>query len=367
MQNSLAMKVLYDDQIFTTQKFGGISRYFVELIKHLPPDIEWEESVRISRNVYLKGDKFLFPNLASLGPLNNISLIRKSANRFSSKSKEIKGDYDILHPTYYGPSFLKYNQKPYVLTVHDMIHELFPQYFSHDRIIEDKLKTIRNATRIIAVSQNTKDDLVKILNINPDIIDVVWHGHSVSMAAAEEIPNLPERYVLFTGQRGAYKNFDRLAKAFAIAREKDKSLHLICTGKPLKKGEIQMLRDLKIADVVHHYFATDGQLTYLYNHALCFVFPSCYEGFGIPILEAFAAETPLLLSDTSCFPEIAAEAGYYFNPEDEQSMAKAISEVCADPVLRANLIEKGTRRLQTFSWQKMAQETADVYRKITFP
>ena len=119
-----------------------------------------------------------------------------------------------------------------------------------------------------------------------------------------------------------------------------------------------------MSDSIVHIAANDAQMASLYRHALCFVFPSLYEGFGIPILEAFSNNCPVCLSDASCFPEVAADAALYFKPHDAQSMYDTLREVITSETLREDLRRRGNERIKDFSLQKMVQQTCDVYRSV---
>ena len=361
------MKVLYDHQVFSWQKFGGVSRYFVELIKHLPSDID-PAMVHplLSENVYLADIGGVAQDVKALSMAN--FRVRKHLyewinRRRSAKSLASEG-YDLLHPTYYDPYFLKRRKAPAVITVHDFIHERFPQYFGDaSKVIAQKRKVIAEADAIIAISEHTKKDLTEIYALPADKISVVYHGAAVP-AAEQPVDGLPERYVLFVGERRSYKNFHRFARAFALLAEKDLGLWLVCAGKPFSPEESAYLKKLGIDRRSKAMFATDGQLTFLYRHALCFVYPSIYEGFGLPILEAWSAGCPIALSDASCFPEIATDGGEYFDPLSHQSIADAISCVIYDPVRRAALQDRASRLLPDFTWDRTARQTAEVYRSV---
>lgn len=357
------MKVLYDHQVFSWQKIGGISRYFVELMKHLPNDVEWKDSIVLSDNVYLKECSKVFKNIYSLPNLKGKGRIYGYVNRLNSDCYFKKNDYDIFHPTYYDTYFLNRIKKPYVITVYDMIHEKYPQLFP-DNTIDNKFKTILNADKVIAISENTKRDIVDIYGLDPNKIQVIYLGHSVNSMNVACVDGLPERYILFVGARNTYKNFTNFLRAFAILSNEDRNLNLVCTGSRFNDEEIQLIISLGLSDKIKLYFVNDAQLTFLYKNALCFVYPSIYEGFGIPILEAFATDCPIALSNASCFPEIAGEGGLYFNPEDIDSMSDVIRKLIYDNELRKFHITKGHERLKFFSWQKMAQETADLYKEL---
>lgn len=345
------MNLLFDNQIFTWQKFGGISRYFVELMTHLK-NIEWKLPYTMSDNVYLES-KIKLPDFRGKGRL--YGMVNRSSSVFS-----IHGKYDLFHPTYYDPYFLKHLRTPYVITVHDMIHEKFPEQF-FDKTASQKYKTILNAERIIAISECTKKDIIEIYGINADKIDVVYHG--VTLVSPTKPQFTPKDYILFTGQRSGYKNFKNLCLAFSKLTASFSNLKLVCTGTMFNNEELLFFDKIGIKDKTFHIFASESELAYLYKNALCFVYPSMYEGFGIPILEAYGYECPLCLSQESCFPEIALDGGAYFDPLNPDSIANTIEKTICDETFRNTLIQKGLKRLECFSWEKMAQETSLTYRK----
>lgn len=356
------MKILYDHQIFGIQKFGGVSRYYYELISNIGTRLDCNLPLVFSNNDNLKKRDIsnhlrLFPNYKS--PRIN-DFIRKTNKINAILSQHSR--YDLFHPTYYDPYFLKHIGKtPFVLTVYDMIHEKYN--IQQNNILEYKKILCNKATKIIAISANTKNDLVNMLGINEAKIEVIYLGQSLQMSSKNNLV-LPDKYILFTGNRDGYKNFKRFAKAFSMLHNIDSSIALICTGSAFKDDEIQFLHKIGISEVVKHQYVTDENLSELYRRALLFVFPSEYEGFGIPILESFAAGCPVALSNASCFPEIARNAAIYFDPLEEESIFDAMFKVYNSNKLRAELQKRGYKRLSNFSWNKMADETVSLYKSL---
>lgn len=355
--------IIYDSQVFDQQKFGGISRYFCEIISRL--QFKYDIPVRYTENHYLSQTKiarhriyiphFLFNHYAQ-------KLYRKN-RRLTRRMLQTSIPY-IYHPTYYDPSFLNYiGNAPFVVTVHDMIYERFPESFSSaEEIIRQKKEIITKANRIIAISEYTKKDIIEILKIAPEKIDVIYHGTSLQSSQKHNLP-LPEKYILFVGDRTFYKNFQSLLEAFSIVHQKNHDLYLVCTGKPFSDSELQQISNLKIAPNIRQIAINDKDLSELYSRALLFVFPSYYEGFGIPILEAYACNCPVALSNTTCFPEIAGDAGAFFDPHSITSIANAITEIISDENKRTKLIQAGQERLKLYSWEKAARKIEKVYLK----
>ncbi|MBR5860000.1 MAG: glycosyltransferase family 4 protein [Bacteroidaceae bacterium] len=360
-------KVLYDHQMFTFQRFGGVTRYFADLMYNLPQNeftadvpMKYCENHYVTETYGHKYDKLSFPE--------NYRIRRRLyelANDFISKKAIKNGDYDIFHPTYYNPYFLsalKKCQKPLVLTIHDMTFERFPQeVLIYDKTILNKRRLVQEADHIIAVSENTKKDIVEILGTDPSKISVVHHGYK---PIAEPVSQLFDHYILYVGERKGYKNFLSWLKAISPLFSDDNKLKVVCTGAYFSQAELSTFAELGIADRIVHISANDAQMASLYNHALCFVYPSLYEGFGIPILEAFANRCPVCLSNASCFPEVAGDAALYFDPYDSSSMYDTLKELVESTALRDELRRKGATRGKEFSIERMVEQTCNVYRKL---
>lgn len=359
------MKILYDHQIFGFQKFGGISRYFVELMSNLPDDIEFDNSIVFTENEYLRNADSRFNKGIYLPHFKGRNRATGPINKLASEISIFRGKYDIFHPTYYSTYYIGHIKKPVVVTVYDMIHEKFSDMFKPtDKTSVVKRKVITQADKVIAISQHTKDDLIDIYDLPAEKIEVVHLFHSLDPNNVEKVENLPSNYILYVGQRFKYKNFERFAKAFSIIHKEYPDIKVVCTGARFTPSEMEMLQELGISQHFIRLYVTDTQLTYLYQNAICFIYPSLYEGFGIPILESFAAGCPLLLSNTSCFPEIAREGGLYFDPYEIDDIADALKKIISDSSLRIEMINRGKNVLKNYSWEKMASETAEIYRNL---
>lgn len=382
------MNILFDYQAFEMQRFGGVSRSYAELISHLQKD-------GVSCKVGLKESDNAYIDLPGLKPLHS------THNKYFNGKKWFKGQrtltrkimhvtgheneglninqeycikllkqqkFDVFEPTFFDPYFLPYlNGKPFVLTVHDMIPELFPQYFSLDdfQIINKKLLCPLAAT-IHVPSNQTKEDLIKILHINPEKIFVIPHG-APQIPIPKTTPTRPidNPYLLFVGERGRYKNFTALLHEMAILIQSVPELNLLCTGRPFDNDECQLLSDLGLSNQVHHCFANDDNFYSLYHHAIAFVYPSAYEGFGLPILEAFFCDCPVLLNDASCLPEIGGDAAIYFDINQKGNLAEhVIGLLQSSEEYRQQIINKGAKRVKCFSWEESAHKLKQVYETI---
>ena len=285
-----------------------------------------------------------------------------------SKNRIHWGNFDVFHPTYYNPYFQKIlKKKPYVLTVHDMIQESFPDMFKGDNIAIQKKKVIECATRIIAVSQNTKTDILKFYDIDPNKIEVIHHATSLNMQQPDITLNLPPKFILFVGDRWSYKNFIFFIRSISDILSEENNLYLICAGSGIfSDEEISLFEDLKIKrKVIHYPIVNDNTLSQLYRKAVLFVFPSLYEGFGIPVLEAFSCGCPVATSNCSSFPEVGGDAIKYFDPYNSNSIKDTIEDIVHNESLQDSLRIRGYQRLKLFSWEKTALDTKKVYEKLS--
>lgn len=368
------MKIVLDPQIFISQRYGGISRYYTEVFSRLSTNNDILFPAYHVQNIY-----FNESNLVTLRQKIYLFYIRglskfrirrientKERNSIFFKNKVLKRQFDLFVPTYYNSYFLDYiGTKPFVLTVYDMIHELFPEFFINDKmVVPNKKYLMEKATRIIAVSENTKKDIIKIYpHIDSSKIDVVYHGCSIEINKVKcEI--LPEKYILFVGTRAIYKNFIFLVQSITTLLKNDKDLHLICAGGgDFNFVEKELILELGLErQIIQKYFNED-ELGYFYNRAICFVFPSMYEGFGIPVLESMTCGCPVVLGKHSSFPEVAGDAGVYFDINSTHDLKDKISLLVHNESLRNEFSLKGHEQAKKFSWEKAASECLAVYKK----
>lgn len=364
------INVFFDHQKFSTQKYGGISRYFANIIQGIKatPEFKYQLGVLYSKNHYIQSE---------YQPLNNVLGRSLLDLKYGPKSYDLnrlycqrllqKNNFDVFHPTYYDPYFLGKTSKPTVITIHDMTYERLPEYFwAHDALTYEKRLNVERADQIIAISHTTKNDLLKYLDVDPGKIKVIYHGIDLDAPlVVSTVPNLPEQYLLFVGDRSGYKNFYLFINAFKQLTTTYPDLKVVLTGGGgLGIADLECLKRLKLQDKVSHVNVTDEELNYLYQKALVFVYPSLHEGFGLPILEAFKANCPMVLSDTECFREVAAEAAVYFSPREQDHLVEVLDTTISDASLRAALVAKGTKRLQDFPLDASVKQTLDVYRSL---
>lgn len=385
------MNVLYDSQAFDMQTHGGVSRCFAELYAHMPADVHAQIALVETDNVYLQqlGFKPKGTTYQDFSGGSNSKWCRlqyklhynwkyghlrqwdkmPDLNRFEQHRLVAEQAYDIFHPTFFDGYFLSLiGDKPFVVTVHDMIPEIYQQYYRADdpQILQKKL-TIPRATHLIAVSENTKNDLVRLMNIPEERISVVYHGVDETQYIPSAQRPYDYEYLLYVGERHFYKNFAFFCRECLSILHRHKELKVVCTGKPFSSEEQYLLRALGLEErFVQTFVKSDQDFLDLYHYAVAFVYPSEYEGFGIPILEAYKADCPVMLNRASCFPEIAGDAAVYFHMCAEKSDFEEQFETLyhLDANERAQLLLKQRQRLQRYSWDDAAKKLATIYGKL---
>lgn len=360
-------RIFFDHQKFSTQRYGGISRYFANIINTIKvlPDYEYLLGVLYSGNHYIDTKSSLPEKL--LHVLNKPKYASKLNERYCSKLLK-QNNFDIFHPTYYDTYFIDKLKKPLVITIHDMTYERLPEYFwAEDPLTQNKRINVERADKIIAISETTKKDLIAFSDVDPSKIEVVYHGIDLQVPlATKEIANLPENYLLFVGDRSGYKNFYLFINAYKELSRKYPDIQVVLTGGgSVAISDLEFLRRLKLENKVTHVNVTDEELNFLYQNALAFVYPSLHEGFGLPILEAYKADCPVLLSDTDCFREIGADAAAYFHPYQLDDLVAVLEKTVNDTEFRKDLVSKGQSRLQDFPLDKSIKETLDVYKALS--
>lgn len=379
------MKVLYDYQIFYLQKFGGISNVFTQLMKNMPEGVDYELALCESDNVHLRDsgimdvpsmscsvDNFLtdksfkgkarlynvysrlFPSRTSLG-----------RNRLCSIDALKCGEFDIFHPTFFDGYFLPYlNGKPFVLHIYDMISEKF--FKSNDIQTVEKKRQASLASHIIAISEKTKEDVVEMLKVPESKVSVSYLAATEIKTNRDAIPLVTGKYILYVGNRALYKNFMPMMTVLVSVLKRHSELKIVCTGPRFTEKENEFFRNHKIEDRMVYLRPSDEELRNLYAHAECFIYPSLYEGFGIPILEAWHSQCPVLLNNKSCFPEIAQDAAIFFNLDEQHSDLENVMEkfLKMSSEEKSTLVEKQNRRLADFTWKKSAEQLVEIYRNI---
>jgi len=289
----------------------------------------------------------------------------------------IREEVDLLHcMAFVSPVLLP---RPVVLTIYDLGFLRRPELYrasSHLYLKQFTPISARRAKRIIAISASTKKDIIRFFGVSPSKVDVVHCGVEEMFLPVNNHQRLddfrtrrglPEKMILFVGTLEPRKNLERLLQAYArLKKRKNLSHKLVIIG--AKGWHYQEIfaaeRELGLkGDVIFAGYVPQGELPLWYNAAELFVYPSLYEGFGLPPLEAMACGTPVITSNVSSLPEVVGEAGLTVDPMDSEELAEAMNHVLSDGALRQSMQERGLARAGLFSWAKAAQETVEVYRR----
>jgi glycosyltransferase involved in cell wall biosynthesis len=389
------MNVFYDHQIFTEQNYGGISRYFVELFKRFDTQKEfnyllpkmYSNNINLNelncRNIFpFKTFQSFLPNIHFRGKFRFFNFLQylqiyKNASKLNKAySLEIveSNRVDLYHLTYYNDFLLKTIKSkkiPYIVTVYDLIHEKFPNFFpDYKDVISFKKRTILNANKIIAISNNTKKDLMEIYKIPEDQICVTHLASSFNSIYEnqdyEKLNYDNEIYLLFVGNRSFYKNFLFFLESISSLLNSENNLFLYCVGgESINREEIAMIQKLGLGKKIKFFPNPNNfQLSEFYRKAVCFIYPSLYEGFGIPLLEAMNSNCLVACSDTSSLPEVAGNAAFYFDPNDNNSILKTVKEAVYNTTKRDIMYKKIQEQREKFSWEKTFQKTLSVYKNV---
>lgn len=291
---------------------------------------------------------------------------------------------DLVHVPHHEAPF--FNASKLVVTVHDCVHVLFPQEdsskFRNYRSYLYTKRVIERAKHVLAVSNSTKEDLINIFSLRESKISVVHNALDERFAfnhTCEERKHVLERYqlkdpfVLYSGKIRPHKNLQRLIEAFAVLKselvddERYKNLKLIIIGDELSKHQylrLTVIRSGVQQDVRFFGFVPYPILRVFYQSAALFAFPSLYEGFGLPPLEAMANRTPVIASNTSSLPEVLDDAAVLVNPENVFDIARGMKSILSDEVLRQKLVQKGIQQVAKFSWKSAAQKVLETYQLV---
>jgi glycosyltransferase involved in cell wall biosynthesis len=375
--------ILVDGVVYGFQRFGGINTYFNEVMARLAkrPDTRVEVLVprvcsgRLPSWPVLKLRRELFP-VEGLGINGRVSQrvrpLLKMLNTTVTVLRARVRQPCVFHSTYF--TWLP-NGVPQVASAYDMNHELFPQMYASDWgqwLRWQYREYLTRAARVIAISERTKRDIVRIYGLDPSVIDVVHLAIDRERFRPEcdarqrdylrEKAGLASPYLLYVGLRNDYKNFDGLLRALADSPLRER-LTLAVAGRPWQEEELALVRRVGLEGRVRLIVnPSDEVLRALYSFAAAFVYPSRHEGFGIPLLEAMACGCPVLASDTEVFHEVAGDAVIYFSPDDPADIGRTF-EAALDEPTREVFRERGFARIERYSWERCAEQTFEVYQK----
>ncbi len=367
------MRIAFDHQIFGWQQYGGVSRYFYELAKNIAviPDHQVKIISPLYVNRYISSP---VPGLVVEGvkvpALPKTGRIYRAFNSLLARSMLRSFQPDIVHETYYSATRLAPPRAKVIVSVYDMIHERFNKNFSQmDPTSREKALSVERADHVICISEHTRKDLIELFRIPEKKTSVVHLGFSLAEETEVEDNDWrpPQRpYLLYVGNRGGYKNFTCLLDAYAESKALRAHYDIVCFGGgPFTTRERRRMKEFGLAAAtVRQISGSDGLLARFYRSATVFVYPSLYEGFGIPPLEAMGFDCPVVCSNASSIPEVVGDAAELFDPNDLLAMRLAMERVAFDQSRKNTLIEKGRSRLRLFSWERCAQETLAIYEKV---
>ena len=359
------MKIVIDFRIFGT-KPGGIGRYNQNLLEQL-----------IKKD---RGNQYflIFKSQPEIDLPDNFKIIICNCHWYGLKEQIIlpyilyKLKPDLVHFTHFNvPIFY---QGKFIVTIHDLIMSKFPsqrsstlnrylfkiKYCFYNQVIRHAIK---NSQKIIAVSKYTADDIKKHFSLTAKEatkIQVIYEGLTEVQASQKPVDNLPSNFFLYVGNAYPHKNLEFLINTFKEFSKKHPEYYLILVGNKNYFYE-RLEKETKATNVIFTGYLPDDLLAGYYKSAKAYIFPSFYEGFGLPPLEAMAQGLPVLSSNASCLPEILEHSALYFDPQDQNDLLAKMEDIIVNKNLRDLLIAKGYQQIKKYSWDKMAQETLKIY------
>lgn len=370
------MRIGIDCRIFGAN-FTGIGRYTYELTKNI---------IKLNSRLAHPHELILFFNSPEFQKFKTSKFVKKICvdaghYSFAEQTKFLKYLYaenlDLVHFPHFNLPILY--RRPYIVTIHDLILSLFPgrkltklhHRLGYHLVIKNATKT---AKKVIAISEHTKKDLIKLLKVPAKKIEVIYNGLSESFARAENgskkasSNHAPQAHILYTGVWSIHKNLPSLIEAFYILKkEKKLPLKLVITGKyePKYSKIKETVKKLKLEkEIIFTGLVPEKELIKLYQTAEIFVFPSLYEGFGLPPLEAMKCGTPVVASNASSIPEICGKSNaVFFDPYSVKDIADKIYKVYKNKALQKRLIARGLAHAEKFSWKLTAEKTFEIIQK----
>jgi glycosyltransferase involved in cell wall biosynthesis len=354
----------------------GIGTYIRNLVRHLARIDRDSDYVLLCRPADVRFGSTLGPNFRAVAEKAGPYSIREQYRvPFDVRRQRI----DVFHEPHYVLPLLTPGRA--VVTIHDCIHLMFPQYLPNRLAYAyargSMWAATRRASRILTVSESSKRDILRFFHVQPEKISVIYNAIDERFAirpSDEEMDRVRERYqldgqfVLYAGNVKPHKNIERLIDAFHRVRRAgfDKA-RLVIIGDEISRYQA-LRRAVHLHNLHKHVrflgFVSDETLAVLYRLAAVFVFPSLYEGFGFPPLEAMASGTPVVTSNVSSLPEVVGDAALLVDPHDADAIADGISRVLDDPMLRASLVARGFERARHYSWDRSVRQIRQIYDEV---
>lgn len=364
------LSIAFDHQIFDLQRYGGVSRYFAEMAREMAADPSCRVAIHapLHINEYLRAVKPPVETTALyVGDIPKVRRLAHGVNSLLMSPLLRRRKPDIVHRTYYAAGQPVVRGARSVITVYDLIHERIGSGMAHDTPARDKRAAIAEADHAICISESTRRDLIELFDVDPRKTSVVHLGFSLTATQGRPSVPLPDReFILYVGLRGNYKNFQGLLDAYAASTRLRDQFDIVCFGgSPFSDEEIQAITatGARVGAVVR-IGGADSVLQQCYERAAMFVYPSLYEGFGIPPLEAMSFGCPVLCCPVASMPEVVGDAAAFFEPGNVDALVLGIERISDDKAFRDELVRRGTERLAHFSWKQCAEETLTVYRRL---
>jgi glycosyltransferase involved in cell wall biosynthesis len=355
--------VLFDGQIFLLQRHGGISRYFAELIREFSENPDLGISPILGTRKALSHNALDILSDLRLQPARNYWVALLELAKLGRKQKI---HADLNHATFYLPSFLRRSKNcPLAVTLYDMIPENTPKGIRFWNPHFAKRKYIQNASLVLSISNSSAKDMLRQYGIR---IDVTTTYLGVSVDFKPDLPrpaSQPHPYFLYVGNRGGYKDCLTAIEAFSRVAKVNPDVRLLLVGGGgLKRSERKLLKRLGLSNRVEQISVSNEALPSYYSNALALLYPTRYEGFGLPLVEAMASGVPILASDIEINHEICEDVATYFSVGDSEGLGSQMQQLLTNPQAVSDKIKLGLTRAQDFTWAKCAQKTASAYRAL---
>ncbi len=372
------MRIGIEGRTLQVERYG-VARYLTNLLRHMV-EIDHEDQFIVYLSEPIDPLDFSAPNL-SFRVIGLPSFLPSLAWRHLRLPWAMRRDGIHLHfsPSYFLPLF---KWCPAIVVVHDITFRVHPEWFARDRrFLFDSIfwNKVKKAERIITVSQHSKEDIVRELGVDPSRVVVIAEAADERFQPVrdEEVLkgirskfHLEEGFILTVGAIHTRRNLERLIQAVSILYQRmEVQPMLVIVGTPAPftpKVDIEGTAErcgLK-GRVVHLRYVSEEELLLLYNACGVFAYPSLYEGFGLPVIEAMACGKPVACSRATSLPEVAGEAALYFDPEDLEEMAESIGKLVVDDILREKMGKAALERAADFSWRRAAKETLEVFKDV---